>query len=43
VKINYPDGETKKLNFNLHLSSLERDKSQEKIEFEFLGKDKGTV
>ncbi|KAM5555096.1 putative xyloglucan endotransglucosylase/hydrolase protein 27 [Rosa sericea] len=32
-------GNTSGLNFNLYLSSLEGDKSQDEIDFEFLGKD----
>ncbi|XP_026410022.1 xyloglucan endotransglucosylase/hydrolase protein 4-like [Papaver somniferum] len=38
-----PDGNTKGLNFNLYLSSLEGDKSQDEIDFEFLGNNKGVV
>lgn len=34
---------TSGLNFNIYLFSLERDKSQDEIEFEFLGKDKTIV
>lgn len=43
AKIKCPDGETSGLNSNLYLSSLEGDKFQDEIDFEFLGKDKGTV
>ncbi|XP_050387346.1 xyloglucan endotransglucosylase/hydrolase protein 4-like [Argentina anserina] len=37
--IQCPCGNTSGLNFNLYLSSLEGDKSQDEIDFEFLGKD----
>ncbi|XP_030457405.2 uncharacterized protein LOC115678205 [Syzygium oleosum] len=37
--IQCPRGNTSGLNFNLYLSSLEGDKSQDEIDFEFLGKD----
>ncbi|KAK3194896.1 hypothetical protein Dsin_026206 [Dipteronia sinensis] len=38
--IQYPKGNTSGLNFNIYLSSLEGDKSQDEIDFEFLGNDK---
>ncbi|GLU00587.1 hypothetical protein SLE2022_179420 [Rubroshorea leprosula] len=41
--IQCPKGNTTGLNFNLYLSSLEGDKSQDEIDFEFLGKDKTIV
>ncbi|KAL4188182.1 hypothetical protein AMTRI_Chr09g22640 [Amborella trichopoda] len=41
--IKCPDGNTSGLNFNVYLSSLEGDKSQDEIDFEFLGKDKRIV
>lgn len=41
--IRCPPGNTSGLNFNLYLSSLEGDKSQDEIDFEFLGKDLTTV
>jgi len=41
--IQCPGGNTSGLNFNLYLSSLEGDKSQDEIDFEFLGKDKTIV
>ncbi|XP_038682130.1 probable xyloglucan endotransglucosylase/hydrolase protein 32 [Tripterygium wilfordii] len=41
--IQCPKGNTSGLNFNLYLSSLEGDKSQDEIDFEFLGKDKTIV
>ncbi|GMH22492.1 hypothetical protein Nepgr_024335 [Nepenthes gracilis] len=41
--IKCPDGNTSGLNFNIYLSSLEGDKSQDEIDFEFLGKDKTIV
>jgi beta-glucanase (GH16 family) len=39
AKIQIPKGNTSGLNFNFYLSSLEGDKSQDEIDFEFLGKD----
>ncbi|CAM8971875.1 unnamed protein product [Rhodiola kirilowii] len=41
--IKCPDGNTSGLNFNIYLSSLEGDKSQDEIDFEFLGKDKSII
>ncbi|XP_034709799.1 xyloglucan endotransglucosylase/hydrolase protein 19-like [Vitis riparia] len=41
--IQCPKGNTSGLNFNIYLSSLEGDKSQDEIDFEFLGKDKRIV
>ncbi|KAJ6334928.1 hypothetical protein OIU78_011716 [Salix suchowensis] len=41
--IQCPKGNTSGLNFNMYLSSLEGDKSQDEIDFEFLGKDKSIV
>ncbi|KAL8139082.1 hypothetical protein V2J09_005083 [Rumex salicifolius] len=41
--IKCPPGNTSGLNFNIYLSSLEGDKSQDEIDFEFLGKDKNIV
>lgn len=41
--IQCPQGNTSGLNFNIYLSSLEGDKSQDEIDFEFLGKDKTIV
>ncbi|KAJ8748841.1 hypothetical protein K2173_013272 [Erythroxylum novogranatense] len=41
--IQCPKGNTSGLNFNIYLSSLEGDKSQDEIDFEFLGKDKNLV
>ncbi|KAF9687775.1 hypothetical protein SADUNF_Sadunf02G0128100 [Salix dunnii] len=41
--IQCPKGNTSGLNFNIYLSSLEGDKSQDEIDFEFLGKDKSIV
>eukprot|EP00249_Psilotum_nudum_P010340 c22482_g1_i1 orf=397-1089(-) len=41
--IKCPDGNTSGLNCSFYLSSLEGDKSQDEIDFEFLGKDKGIV
>lgn len=38
-----PKGNTSGLNFNIYLSSLEGDKTQDEIDFEFLGKDKTIV
>ncbi|KAF9600095.1 hypothetical protein IFM89_002568 [Coptis chinensis] len=43
AKIQCPKGNTSGLNFNIYLSSLEGDKSQDEIDFEFLGKDKKIV
>ncbi|KAA8520574.1 hypothetical protein F0562_014830 [Nyssa sinensis] len=43
AQIKCPKGNTSGLNFNLYLSSLEGDKSQDEIDFEFLGKDKTIV
>lgn len=43
VRIKTPDGDTSGLNTSFYLSSLEGDKSQDEIDFEFLGKDKGSV
>ncbi|KAI3925737.1 hypothetical protein MKX01_003296 [Papaver californicum] len=43
ANIKCPDGNTNGLNFNLYLSSLEGDKSQDEIDFEFLGNNKGVV
>ncbi|KAK4748453.1 hypothetical protein SAY87_015039 [Trapa incisa] len=43
AKIKCPGGNTSGLNFNIYLSSLEGDKSQDEIDFEFLGKDLTTV
>ncbi|KAF3321306.1 putative xyloglucan endotransglucosylase/hydrolase protein 31 [Carex littledalei] len=42
-RIKCPAGNTSGLNFNIYLSSLEGDKSQDEIDFEFLGKDKLSV
>ncbi|RHN40065.1 putative xyloglucan:xyloglucosyl transferase [Medicago truncatula] len=39
AKIQTPKGNTDGLNFNFYLSSLEGDKLQDEIDFEFLGKD----
>lgn len=41
--IQCPNGNTNGLNFNLYLSSLEGDKTQDEIDFEFLGKDRTIV
>eukprot|EP00256_Glycine_max_P070367 XP_025984962.1 probable xyloglucan endotransglucosylase/hydrolase protein 32 [Glycine max] len=41
--IRCPSGDTSGLNFNLYLSSLEGDKSQDEIDFEFLGRDRTIV
>ncbi|XP_057745607.1 probable xyloglucan endotransglucosylase/hydrolase protein [Arachis stenosperma] len=41
--IQCPKGNTNGLNFNLYLSSLEGEKSQDEIDFEFLGKDRTIV
>jgi len=43
AKIQTPKGNTDGLNFNFYLSSLEGDKSQDEIDFEFLGKDSTVV
>ncbi|KAL2337378.1 hypothetical protein Fmac_011824 [Flemingia macrophylla] len=43
ARIRCPGGDTSGLNFNLYLSSLEGDKSQDEIDFEFLGKDRSVV
>ncbi|XP_059654235.1 probable xyloglucan endotransglucosylase/hydrolase protein 27 [Cornus florida] len=43
AQIQCPKGNTSGLNFNIYLSSLEGDKSQDEIDFEFLGKDKSIV
>lgn len=43
ARIRCPSGNTSGLNFNLYLSSLEGDKSQDEIDFEFLGKDLTSV
>uniref|UniRef100_A0A803NXN5 GH16 domain-containing protein n=1 Tax=Cannabis sativa TaxID=3483 RepID=A0A803NXN5_CANSA len=43
AQIRCPGGNTSGLNFNLYLSSLEGDKSQDEIDFEFLGKDRTIV
>jgi hypothetical protein len=43
VRIKTPEGDTSGLNTSFYLSSLEGDKSQDEIDFEFLGKDKGIV
>ncbi|PON79373.1 Beta-glucanase [Parasponia andersonii] len=42
-QIRCPGGNTSGLNFNLYLSSLEGDRSQDEIDFEFLGKDHTVV
>ncbi|RZC18708.1 Beta-glucanase [Glycine soja] len=41
--IRCPSGDTSGLNFNLYLSSLEGNKSQDEIDFEFLGRDRNIV
>ncbi|BAT97865.1 hypothetical protein VIGAN_09143600 [Vigna angularis var. angularis] len=41
--IQCPGGDTNGLNFNLYLSSQEGDKSQDEIDFEFLGRDRTLV
>ncbi|GAV92005.1 LOW QUALITY PROTEIN: Glyco_hydro_16 domain-containing protein, partial [Cephalotus follicularis] len=41
--IQCPKGNTSGLNFNVYLSSLEGNKSQDEIDFEFLGNDKTIV
>ncbi|XP_042488464.1 xyloglucan endotransglucosylase/hydrolase protein 9-like [Macadamia integrifolia] len=43
AQIQCPKGNTSGLNFNIYLSSLEGDKTQDEIDFEFLGKDKTIV
>ncbi|KAI5059771.1 hypothetical protein GOP47_0026090, partial [Adiantum capillus-veneris] len=43
ARIQGPSGNTSGLNYNLYLSSLEGDKSQDEIDFEFLGKDRCIV
>ncbi|GAB2271651.1 hypothetical protein Dimus_006481 [Dionaea muscipula] len=43
AQIKCPSGNTSGLNFNIYLSSLEGDKSQDEIDFEFLGKDRTIV
>lgn len=43
ARIRCPAGNTSGLNFNIYLSSLEGDKSQDEIDFEFLGKDKTSI
>ncbi|KAF7153766.1 hypothetical protein RHSIM_Rhsim01G0154500 [Rhododendron simsii] len=43
AEIQCPKGNTSGLNFNIYLSSLEGNKSQDEIDFEFLGKDKTIV
>lgn len=43
AEIQCPKGNTSGLNFNIYLSSMEGDKSQDEIDFEFLGKDKTIV
>ncbi|MQL83601.1 hypothetical protein Taro_016098 [Colocasia esculenta] len=43
ARIRCPGGDTSGLNFNLYLSSLEGDKSQDEIDFEFLGKDRTVI
>lgn len=42
-RIRCPSGDTSGLNFNLYLSSLEGDSSQDEIDFEFLGRDRSVV
>ncbi|KAK8944318.1 Xyloglucan endotransglucosylase/hydrolase protein 3 [Platanthera zijinensis] len=41
--IRCPSGNTSGLNYNIYLSSLEGDKNQDEIDFEFLGKDNTSV
>ncbi|KAH7522719.1 hypothetical protein FEM48_Zijuj07G0168300 [Ziziphus jujuba var. spinosa] len=41
--IQCPKGNTSGLNFNIYLSSMEGDKSQDEIDFEFLGRDRNLV
>ncbi|KAG0474463.1 hypothetical protein HPP92_014149 [Vanilla planifolia] len=43
ARIRCPKGNTSGLNYNIYLSSLEGDKSQDEIDFEFLGKDNNSV
>lgn len=43
AKIKTPAGNTSGLNCSFYLSSLEGDKTQDEIDFEFLGKDKGII
>lgn len=43
ARIKCPPGNTSGLNFNLYLSSLEGDKAQDEIDFEFLGNDVTSV
>lgn len=43
AKIKTPGGDTSGLNCSFYLSSLEGDKAQDEIDFEFLGRDKGIV
>ncbi|MCL7028701.1 hypothetical protein MKW94_023367 [Papaver nudicaule] len=43
ASVKCPDGNTNGLNFNLYLSSLEGDKAQDEIDFEFLGNNKRVV
>ncbi|XP_073000651.1 probable xyloglucan endotransglucosylase/hydrolase protein 32 [Typha latifolia] len=43
ARIRCPGGNTSGLNYNIYLSSLEGDKSQDEIDFEFLGKDNTSV
>ncbi|CAL9124984.1 unnamed protein product, partial [Musa textilis] len=41
--IRCPTGNTSGLNYNIYLSSLEGDKSQDEINFEFLDKDRTSI
>ncbi|PKA47749.1 putative xyloglucan endotransglucosylase/hydrolase protein 32 [Apostasia shenzhenica] len=43
ARIRCPSGNTSGLNYNIYLSSLEGDKSQDEIDFEFLGRDNSSV
>ncbi|XP_024534909.1 xyloglucan endotransglucosylase/hydrolase protein 31 [Selaginella moellendorffii] len=43
AKIKTPSGNTSGLNSSFYLSTLEGPRDQDEIDFEFLGKDKGTV
>ncbi|KAI0500863.1 hypothetical protein KFK09_019081 [Dendrobium nobile] len=43
ARIRCPSGNTSGLNYNIYLSSLEGDKNQDEIDFEFLGKDNTSV
>ncbi|PKA60086.1 putative xyloglucan endotransglucosylase/hydrolase protein 32 [Apostasia shenzhenica] len=43
ASIRCPAGDTSGLNYNIYLSSLEGDKLQDEIDFEFLGKDNTAV